>query len=97
VVKKDVTVFRQTFLNNPYNDLHIGSWFDWVMKVLIPIEAGAILFWWLYQYAGHGAAMWDPFAPVNLGTCLFQWGLLMLILATINNKMYRWVTRGTNE
>jgi len=92
VLKKGVEQFRRKFLNVQYNDLKIGRWFNWILKFLIPLEAVVLLVWW-FGREWDMKMWWNPLSPFSLATCLFQWGLLILILLLFNNGLYRWVTR----
>jgi NSS family neurotransmitter:Na+ symporter len=66
----------------------LGRWFDVEVAVVIPASILAMLAWWFYQSAG-----WDPdgflnpFRAHSVGTCLVQWGLVMVVLAVAN----RWI------
>jgi hypothetical protein len=35
------------------------------------------------------AATWDPFAVENIGTVLFQWGIVLLLLIAFNRTLVR--------
>ena len=97
VIKRGVKRFRQTYLNVEFNDLQIGTWFDWVIKFVVPIEAIAILVFWSYQsvttYDPEG--WWHPFRSFSLGTCVVQWGLLILLLFSLNSRLHQML--GTKE
>jgi NSS family neurotransmitter:Na+ symporter len=75
-----------------YNDLSVGRWFNWILKFLIPLEAIVLLVWW-FGREWDTKMWWNPVSPFSLATCLFQWGVLILILLLFNNSFYRWVTR----
>jgi len=92
VLKKGVEQFRRKFLNVQYNDLSIGRWFNWTLKYLIPLEAIVLLVWW-FGREWDTKMWWNPLSPFSLATCLFQWGVLILVLLLFNNSLYRWVTR----
>ncbi len=95
VFKYGVEKFRQTFLLTPYNDVHVGNWFNWVMTYLIPVEALALLVWW-FSRVWVGEMWWNPLNVYSLGTCLFQWLVLIGVLVYVNSKMYQLVT-GSNH
>ena len=89
VLKYGVRKFRLNLLNVASSDLHIGPWFDLTMRYLIPLEAVAILGWWLYQtLSWYPKTWWKPFGETNMGTCLFQWGVLIALLLLFNGYLH---------
>lgn len=92
-IRHGVTRFRERFLVSVYNDLHVGSWFDWVMRFLIPAEAIVLMVWWFYQ-TWNADLWWNPLDIYSLGTCLVQWGLLIAILVVVNGRIYARVSGG---
>ncbi|HFE63040.1 MAG TPA: sodium-dependent transporter, partial [Caldithrix sp.] len=67
-----------------------GFWFDYLLKIIIPIEAFLLLAWWLYRSIGWNPSGWyNPFGAQTLGTCLFQWAAAIFILLIINGFVYR--------
>ncbi len=90
VLKKGVDTFRNKWLNAKESDLRIGQWFDWVMRIVIPLEALILLGWWSYQSIQWEATMWwNPLRPFSLGTCILQWGILITFLIVMNRKLYQ--------
>ncbi len=90
VINQGAERFRERFLAADYNNLRIGKWFNWTISFLIPIEAAILLAWWLYQSIGWDkSGWWHPFRPTNLGTCVFQWLVLLIFLLLVNNWVYR--------
>lgn len=83
---------RREVINAEGSDLTIGPWWDFVLGVLVPVQAVVLLGWWLWQAAGRDLAAWlDPFAPYNAGTVLAQWSVALLALLLAN----RWLARRT--
>ncbi|RMF57241.1 MAG: sodium-dependent transporter [Calditrichaeota bacterium] len=97
IMKTGVEKFRQQFLLQPENDLYIGGWFNWVLKILIPIEAVVLLVWWLYQSMSWEARWWYPLGVTNLGTCISQWVLLILLLLVVNRYLYHHLVEKKGE
>ena len=58
-----------------------------------PIEFVTIIAWWFYQAATvyDPTGWWNPFHISSVGTCLLQWGLLILLLLLVNRS---WTARG---
>jgi hypothetical protein len=53
---------------------------------MTPRKGGALMIWWFY----HAVAVydpgrrWHPFHGFRVGTCLFQWGLIIAFLVLTN-------------
>lgn len=94
VIKTGVADFREKHLTLPNNDLYIGTWFNWITKYVIPIEAIVMLMWWLYQsIQWNPSSWWQPFRQYSMGTCLVQWAGLILILLLFNSQLYKYIRR----
>jgi NSS family neurotransmitter:Na+ symporter len=46
-----------------------------------------LISWWLFSSTSWDPQWWHPFHRENLGTCLFQWGIV-IILFIILNRLY---------
>lgn len=80
--------FRETQLSHEDSDISIGRWWDLVIGFVVPLEALVLLGWWLYQSRSWDPEGWlRPFAEDNVGTILFQWGIVLLVLIGAN----RWL------
>lgn len=85
VLKFGVTEWRQTYLNTGYSDIHIGSWWDWAIRLVV-VEAIALIVWMFitaWGEEGWGAAM-TPFSSYNIGTVLAQWAIVLAALLAAN-------------
>ena len=69
-------------------DWRVGKWFERIMLVFIPVEALAMIVWWLVSVGGEGD-WWNPLGVYTFGTCLLQIGGAILVLIILN----RWLTR----
>ena len=47
--------------------------------------------WWFTQAIRHydPDLWWHPFRTFSIGTCIFQWGLLILLLLALNRPIRR--------
>lgn len=79
--------FRELLINTVGNDIRIGPWFDILIKFVIPIEFIVLLVWWFWQSISWSGKWWNPFETYSLGTCLFQWAIVLLIFGLLNKKM----------
>ncbi len=82
-----VARFREELIEPADNDIPVGKWFDFAVKVLIPLQFTVMIVWWLYQAATSGETWWYPFGVFTVGTCLFQWGLVLLIFYLLNDRI----------
>ena len=85
--KFGVARFREELIEPADNDIAPGRWFDFAVKWLIPLQFLLLIAWWLYQAATSGEAWWNPFGVFTLGTCLFQWGVVLVIFYLMNDRM----------
>jgi NSS family neurotransmitter:Na+ symporter len=93
VITHGVRRFREEQLNHADSDLHVGRWWDFVIGVLVPLQALVLLGWWLYQARGWDPTGWlKPFGIENVGTILLQWGVVLTVLLLFN----RWLARHTH-
>ena len=68
-----------------------GAWFDCLFLIIIPIEFFLMMGWWFWKaitvYDPHG--WWNPLHTYSLGTCLFQWGVVLVAFLGINRYYLR--------
>lgn len=93
VLVSGVRRFREHQLNHDGSDIRVGRWWDFVIGVIVPLQALVLLGWWLYQARGWDPKGWlDPIGIENVGTILLQWGVVLAGLLLAN----RWIARRTN-
>ncbi len=90
VIKYGPGRFRTELVNTDGNDLNVGQWYEVVMQYVIPLEFVVLLGWWFYQSVAsfETEAWWNPFRPYSLGTCWFQWGLVIGAFWLFNHRIY---------
>ncbi len=94
VIGSGVRRFREEHLNHEHSDIRIGRWWDFVIGVIVPLEAITLLVWWLYQARGWDPTGWlNPLGIANVGTILLQWSVVFVVLLLANG----WVARHTLE
>ena len=81
--------FREEHLNHSDSKWRVGRWWDFVIGVLVPVQAVVLFIWMLVQAAGWEEDWLDPFGTTNVGTVLFQVGLVLFLLILAN----RWIAR----
>ena len=72
-----------------------GKWFDKIVKYIIPVEFAALVIWWFYQSIASfdREGWWNPFHTYSVATCIFQWGLIIIILLILNKVITERVFR----
>jgi len=92
-IKYGVDKFRTNLINTEGNDLAAGKWFNFIVTFLIPIEFVVMLGWWFWQAATvyDPEGWWHPFHTNSVGTCLLQWGVVIIIFILFN----RWIANRT--
>ncbi len=85
-IKYGISKFRNKLINTLYNKIQLGSWFDILVKYLIPIEFISLICWWFYKAIAvfESKGWWNPFHKYSIGTCLLQWGIIISILIIFN-------------
>jgi NSS family neurotransmitter:Na+ symporter len=104
-VRYGVDRLRREHINAEGTDVQIGRWFNLFVPVLIPAEFVGMLGWWFYigwviirgeaeSFGGRLIAWLQPFRVENVGTCLFQWALAIIVFVILNKALARWSLRG---
>lgn len=65
-----------------------------MIHAVIPLEFIALIAWWFHQaIQWDPKGWWHPFHTFSIGTCLFQWGILILVLFLFNRRMSQRIRR----
>jgi NSS family neurotransmitter:Na+ symporter len=83
VLRYGVTRFREKYINTEHQDLRIGAWWDWAIRLVV-VEAVVLVLWWLWQVRNSPA-----FAPDGIGNLMLQWGAVLAVFLLAN----RWLVR----
>ncbi|GAB6138052.1 sodium-dependent transporter [Halanaerobaculum tunisiense] len=76
---------RQNDINTEYNDLYIGRWWNWCIKI-IPGIFTIIFGWWIWQSISmYPESWWNPFKTYSLGTIILQFAIIWGIITYQNN------------
>jgi len=80
--KFGVEKLRTEDINGEGSDIKVGRWWNFVISVLVPIEAIVLMVWWLWSAAKDNPNWLDVFSSFSVGTVIVQWaiGLTALIL-----------------
>ena len=92
-----VRKFREETLNQEHSDIRIGRWWDFVIRAVVPFEAAVLTGWLLFQAWSDDPEGWllpvDPGNVFNVGTVLFQVGVVAVVLLACNSKLAAAVER----
>lgn len=91
VIKYGVNRFREEFLVDPFNSYNPGRWFNYFILFFWPLEFIAIIGWWFFQaisWSSNENPWWSITSTFSIGTCLFQWSILLIFLLIFNNYIY---------
>ena len=90
--------FRDETLNHEHSDIRIGSWWDFVIRAVVPFEATVLTVWLLYQAWRDDPQGWlVPFGAdhvFSVGTVLVQLGIVAIVLFLCNKRLAASVQRG---
>jgi NSS family neurotransmitter:Na+ symporter len=91
-IKYGAEKFRTGIVNRYTGGRQAGKWFSWIVTLLIPVEFVVLIAWWFWQAATEydPEGWWMPFRKFSLGTCLFQWGIAIVLFLVLNNRLYEW-------
>ncbi|GAB4170269.1 MAG: sodium-dependent transporter [Calditrichia bacterium] len=66
--------------------LIIQSIFKWIIPLLFSIMMG----FWIYEAIQSNPGTWfNPFLTFGIGTCIFQWGIVLIAFKILNQKIVR--------
>ena len=72
---------RTEVVNSDGCDLRIGRWWNFLISVVVPLEAVLLLAWWLWEARGWDPERWlDPFGASTVGTVLVQFFVALVAL-----------------
>ena len=81
--------FRRELINES-GDIHVGRWWSLIVKYLIPLQVVVLVTWWFAQViTADPENWWNPLVPESVGTCLFQWGIVLLVLISLNSLIVK--------
>ena len=92
VIRHGADRLRREVINGEGCDVEVGRWYNTAIGVLVPLQVLVLVAWWLWAATQWDpGAWWHPFRADSLGTCLLQWGIVMLGLVLAN----RWLVGRT--
>ena len=91
VIRYGARRFRKELINSEGTVLRGSRWFEYTVWFIIPLEFVCVISWWFWQSANvlGPEGWWNPFNTTSVGTCILQWGTVIIILLLLN----RWLCR----
>ena len=91
VIRYGLDRFRREEVDDTPGDWKAGRGWERLIGILVPLEAVALLVWWLYLSATEYApeTWFDPTDPFSVMTCLVQWGVALGAFVFLNKWMAR--------
>ncbi len=92
VVKYGIKLFIKDFVP----EIRISPYILKMLAGVMLLEFIFMFSWWFIQSVGwYPESWWDPFAEFTIGTCLFQWGLLIGAGLLFNHRLANIGTEGS--
>lgn len=89
VIRYGVDRYRQEVLNTNPHDIKLGKYYNFLIGVLIPVQAIVLIGWFFYENIKRTANWWDPFLPGSSGTVIMQWGAMLIIFLIFNKFLVK--------
>jgi neurotransmitter:Na+ symporter, NSS family len=91
VIRFGTEKFRETLVNNEESRYKLGSWWEFIIKYLIPVQVITLLTWWIYLSATSFApdTWYNPLSPFSVATVLLQWGVVLALFKFYNREIAR--------
>lgn len=91
-IRHGIQTLREQHLNHKDSDIRVGRWWNIVIGIVVPIEAGVLFVWWLLDAWSENREGWlSLWSTYNVGTALIQFSVLLSILFLVN----RWIVQHT--
>ncbi|WP_428234716.1 sodium-dependent transporter [Gracilimonas sp.] len=91
VIKHGTQKFREELINTEDRSTTLGSWWEIIIKYVVPIEVVTLLGWWMYLSATTYApdTWYNPLSPFSVMTVVLQWGLALLLVWFFRKRLMR--------
>jgi NSS family neurotransmitter:Na+ symporter len=88
VLKIRTDSFIKRYLNNEKIFLLKYIWVIKFLTYTMIVEFILMFLWWFFQsISWYPHSWWDPFGQITIGTCIFQWIIVILIGVIFNEKI----------
>ena len=95
VIRYGPARFRQELIELEPSHVRLGRLYDWTITYLIPVQFAVMFGWWMYQavVVYDPEAWWNPIRMYSVGTCVLQWGVVLVVLRLLNDRIAAASTR----
>ena len=83
VIRYGVTRFRAEMINTGDQDIRIGAWWDWVIRLIV-VEALVLVVWMIWSVRNE--PLWGP---LGVGNMFAQWIVVAAVLIALNGVLVR--------
>lgn len=89
IIKFDPGRFRSKVVNTEARTYTLGSWWEVIIKYVVPVEVISLLGWWMYLSASTYApdTWYNPLSSFSVATVVLQWGVAMGLLYFYNYRL----------
>jgi NSS family neurotransmitter:Na+ symporter len=88
VIRFGVRRFRETMVNTPDSDAHVGVVWEWAIYFVV-VQAIVLIGWWIWQVRAEA-----QFSAFGAGLMLLEWAVALGVFLAAN----RWLARaGTRD
>jgi len=94
IIKQGVREVRSE-INQNSRDIRLGVWWTYDIKWFVPFAALILIIWWLAQSFVPGE-WFNPFSQFSFMSCIFQWGIVLILLVLFNKQIAKFFTHETN-
>ncbi len=83
VIRYGVTRFRAEMINSDDQDLRVGAWWDWAIRLIV-VQALALVAWMCWS--ARNEPLWGP---LGIGNMFAQWIVVAAVLVALNKVFLR--------
>ncbi|MTI87533.1 MAG: sodium-dependent transporter [Balneolaceae bacterium] len=89
VIKYGTTKFREELVNTEESKTKLGSWWEIIIKFIVPVEVVTLLGWWMYLSATEYApdTWFNPLSTYSVATVVGQWLLALGLVYFYRKKL----------
>lgn len=83
--------FRTELVNTEESKTKLGTWWEIIIKYVVPVEVVTLLGWWMYLSAAEYApdTWYNPFDTFSVATVVCQWALALALVYFFNKKIIK--------
>lgn len=91
VIRYGAGDFGRNVVSGGEGDWSVGKTWTFLIRFAVPLQAVALLVWWLYLSATEYApdSWYNPFDAYSVMTCFAQWGAVILLFVLMNRFLAR--------